>query len=449
MIKIFLVTLLVCGQLTSFCQTSFDSLKRADNEYNLDFEKLIPGSGSSGEWSIGTTKSGYKIQIDSGERYSGKYSLLIENIDKKAASNYAMSSIVIPAKYSGNEIEIKFNLKLENVTGHADFPFRIDDEDNDQLQFTNLLSDRVYGTQAWKQYTLKLPLQNEASKIYLFPLLYGPGKMWVDHIQILIDGIDVGKAKIKANYNPNPPKPINYGSNIAVSGKVKVEHAELYYETYGKGEPLLLLHGNSQSISVFKKQIKAFSKKYQVIAVDTRGQGKSTDSGTGALSYDLYAEDMKTLLDSLHIGKANILGWSDGGNTGLIMAYKYPARVKKLAITGACTNPKDAVSKTTLEEVGKAIKSLKTKSDVKSKYQVRLFNMLLTEPNITAMDLKRIKAPVLVMAGEKDMILEKHTKFIADNITNGQLFIFKGATHYVPVELVSEFNSKVLNFLSE
>ena len=434
-------------QLASFCQTSTDSLKSVKDEYNLGFEKIISGPKSSVGWSTGTTKSGYKVGIDSTQKYTGKYSLLIENISKDVESNYAMSNLIIPAKFEGNEVEIKFYLKLEHVTGHADFPFRIDDEDNDKIQFTNLLTNRIYGTQDWKQYGLKLPLQKEAFTINLFPLLYGPGKMWIDDVQILIDGVDISKAKIKVGYNPNGPKPINYGNNAAASGKVKVKDAELYYETYGAGEPLLLLHGNSQSISVFKKQIKAFSKTYKVIAVDTRGQGKSTDSSMAPLSYDLYAEDMRTLLDSLHISKTNILGWSDGGNTGLIMAAKYPKYVKKLAVTGACTNPNEAVSANTLAEVAKAIESLKSKSDMKSKYQVRLFTMLLTEPHITASDLKNIKAPVLVMAGEKDMILETHTRFIAANIPKSQLFIFKGASHYVPVEMVSEFNAKVLSFL--
>lgn len=448
MLRIFLTAVFAFYQFSSFCQTSSDSLKLVKDEYNLGFEKISPSPKSSVGWNTGITKSGYMVEIDSTQKHTGKYSLLIENIAQDVESNYAMSSLIIPAKFDGNEVEIRFYLKLEHVTGHADFPFRIDDEDNDKLQFTNLLAKRIYGTQDWKQYNLKLPLQKEASKIYLFPLLYGPGKMWVDDIQVLIDGVDISQAKIKTGYNPNTPQAINYGSNISASGKVKVKDADLYYETYGKGEPLLLLHGNSQSMSVFKKQIKAFSKKYKVIAVDTRGQGKSTDFSTGPLSYDLYAEDMKILLDSLHINKTNILGWSDGGNTGLIMAAKYPNYVDKLAITGACTNPEDAVSTRTLEEVRKAIESLKTKLDAQSKYQVKLFTMLLTEPHITALDLKKIKAPVLVMAGEKDMILEKHTKFIAANIPKSQLFIFKGASHDVPVEKVSEFNTEVITFLN-
>ncbi|TCD17963.1 alpha/beta hydrolase [Pedobacter psychrodurus] len=435
-------------QLTSFCQTASDPLKPLNSEYNLGFEKLILGTKLPLGWSVGTPGSGYKIEVDSAEKHSGKYALLITKTDEEIKSTYDFSKIVLPVKCEGNKLEIKFFLKLENVDNYVDFSSWVEDEDNGMLQYTNLSANKINGTKGWQQYSLKLSLQKEASKIYLFPVLYGTGKLWIDDVQVLIDGVDISEAKIKLDYDPNP-QPINYGGNTAAAGRVKVKDAELYYETYGKGEPLLLLHGNSQSISVFRKQIKIFSKTYKVIAVDTRGQGKSTDYSTGPLSYDLYADDMKTLLDSLHISKTNILGWSDGGNTGLIMAAKYPKYVKKLAITGACTNPNEAVSASTLEEVGRAIESLKTRPDVKSKYQVRLFTMLLTEPHITTLDLKRIKAPVLVMAGEKDMILEKHTKFIAANISKSQLFIFKKATHYVPLEMVSEFNTKVLSFLDK
>ncbi|RNL51233.1 alpha/beta fold hydrolase [Pedobacter jejuensis] len=446
--KYLLLIVFALSHLTVCCQIYPDSLNNERDEYNLGFEKIIPGSNSSVGWHTGITKSGFKIVIDSNEKHNGRYSLSIECINEEGASNYAMTGMFIPAKYVGFEVEVKFYLKMKNVKEHVDFPFRIDDGDDDKLQFTNLLSRRIYGTQDWKQYSLKLPLQKESSKIYLFPLLYGSGKMWIDDIQVLIDGVDIRFARFKPNYNPNAPKSINYGNNAAASGKVKVKNAELYYETYGLGEPLLLLHGNSQSINVFKKQIKEFSKSYKVIAVDTRGQGNSTDNNSEPLSYNLYAEDIKVLLDSLHISKVNILGWSDGGNTGLILAAKYPDYVKKLAVTGACTNPNEAVSSSTLAEVRKAIEGLKDKSDEKSKYQVKLFTMLLTEPHITPSDLKYIKAPVLVMAGEKDMILEKHTRFIADNISKSQLFIFKGASHYVPVEKALEFNNKVLMFLN-
>ncbi|WP_316735831.1 alpha/beta hydrolase [Pedobacter aquatilis] len=444
--QLFLATILICGSIFAFGQQALTALQVDKSNFNLDFERGAIAYKSPADWQIGTTVSGFKVSVDSNQKHSGKYALLIENLKKDVDESSGMSNLIIPLKYEGKEVEVKFYLKMQNVKGHVNFPLRIDDEDNDKLQFTNLLAKRIHGTADWKQYSLKLPLQKEAATIYLYPLLYGPGKMWIDDVQVLFDGVDISKAKVKADYNPVAYKPIDYGNHAAASGKVKVRDAELYYENYGDGTPLLLLHGNSQSIHVFKKQIKAFSKSYKVIAVDTRGQGKSTDTTAEPLSYDLYAEDMKTLLDSLHIAKANILGWSDGGNTGLIMASKYPDYVNKLAITGACTNPNLAVSDKTLKEVEQGIKKLKSKTDEKSAYQEKLFAMLLTEPHILTEDLNKIKSPVLVMAGAQDMILEKHTRYIADQISKSSLFIFKDATHYVPVEKAAEFNTKVLSF---
>lgn len=91
----------------------------------------------------------------------------------------------------------------------------------------------------------------------------------------------------------------------------------------------MLLHGNSGSIIQFGEQILPLSQYYKVIAVDTRGQGKSGEDNR-APTYDLFADDMNALLDPLHLDSVDILGWSDGGNTGLIMAMKYPAKVHKL-----------------------------------------------------------------------------------------------------------------------
>src|SRR6185436_1102382 len=125
-----------------------------------------------------------------------------------------------------------------------------------------------------------------------------------------------------------------YGNNSSTGKYAEVNHIRIYYEVYGKGEPLLLLHGNSSSISTFDKQIPEFSKHFMVIAVDSRGQGKSSEDGK-PYTYDLFADDMNALLDHLKLENVNIVGWSDGGNTGLIMAMKYPSKVKKLVTMGA------------------------------------------------------------------------------------------------------------------
>jgi pimeloyl-ACP methyl ester carboxylesterase len=238
-----------------------------------------------------------------------------------------------------------------------------------------------------------------------------------------------------------------YGKNHTASGVVKLDDATLYYEIYGTGQPLMLLHGNNQSISAFLNQVTEFSVHYKVIAVDTRGHGNSTDQTTGTLTYELFAADMVQLLDRLNFKKVNILGWSDGGITGLIMAMKYPEYVNKLAVTGANLSPgSDAVKDIVRRDTQESIDELQSKTDKQSLVQKRIYELVLNEPRLAFDDLKQITAPTLVMAGQNDIILEDHTRQIAENIPNAQLVIFKNASHFVPYYNAAEFNQTVLEF---
>jgi pimeloyl-ACP methyl ester carboxylesterase len=241
-----------------------------------------------------------------------------------------------------------------------------------------------------------------------------------------------------------------YGKNHIASGVVELVDAALYYESYGDGEPLLLLHGNNQSISAFLNQVTEFSAHYKVISVDTRGHGNSTDHTTGTLTYELFAADMVKLLDSLNLKKVNVLGWSDGGITGLIMAMKYPEYVNKLAVTGANLSPgTDAVKEIVRREVQESIDELQGKTDKQSLDQKRIYELVLDEPRLAFEDLQQIKAHTLVMAGQNDIILEDHTRQIAENIPNARLVIFKNASHFVPYYNAAEFNRTVLEFFYE
>lgn len=240
-----------------------------------------------------------------------------------------------------------------------------------------------------------------------------------------------------------------YGTNDSNGKYAKVNGITIYYEEYGAGEPLLLLHGNSQSIEAFSNQIPELSKHYRVIAVDTRGQGRSTENGK-TYSYDLFAEDMNALLNHLSLEKVNIVGWSDGGNTGLIMAMKYPQKVKRLLTMGAnIFIDTTVVSEIVLDEVRQQIEADKSDTSYEAKNRVRLMNMLLTEPAYKFNDLKSIRIPVLVVAGENDIIKEEHTRNMAEHIPKGKLLIEPKATHYLPEENPKRFNAIVLQFLRD
>jgi len=241
--------------------------------------------------------------------------------------------------------------------------------------------------------------------------------------------------------------PRQYGDNDSCGKYATVNGIKIYYEEYGGGEPLLLLHGNSMSINSFHLQIPELAKYFHVYAVDTRGHGKSGDDGK-TYTYDLFANDMNALLDQLGLDSVNIIGWSDGGNTGLIMAMEYPKKIKKLVTMGAVIFiDTTVVAGEVFKSLHQEQKELRSDSSLDAAGRIRRIELLLTEPNHTFQNLKIIKCPVLVMAGENDIVKEEHTKGIAANIPKSTLLIVAKATHELPWENAAFFNKTVIGFL--
>ena len=240
-----------------------------------------------------------------------------------------------------------------------------------------------------------------------------------------------------------------YGNNDSTGQFAIVNGISIYYETYGKGEPLLLLHGNSSSIKIFDKQIPELARHFKVIAVDTRGQGKSSEDGK-RYTYDLFAADMNALLNQLQLDSVNIVGWSDGGNTGLIMAMQYPAKVKKLVTMGANVFiDTSVVEKSLLTSLRREEEMLTNGAAANEKNRLRLIELLLTEPKHNFDQLKIIHCPVLVMAGEKDIIKLQHTQSIAAAISGSTLAIIPHATHFFPAADAHAFNKAVIDFIAQ
>ena len=387
---------------------------------------------------------GYSLTADTKIKHGGRMSLLMQQTNSVDAAPFTSYLFYRADKFLGKEIEVRAWMKFENVKNYVSLTVMVNDEKGRLLQRENLDKKQLRGSKDWALYSVKMRLPQDGQYLSFGGMLFGPGKLWTDDIEVLIDGKDITQAPVNPKFNPNP---INYGDNSVASGTVKLKDASLYYETYGSGQPLLLIHGDNQSIEAFSKQIPELSRHYKVIAVDSRGQGKSTDLTTAPLTYEKFADDMKQLLDSLRIKKTDVLGWSDGGITGLLMAMNYPSYINKLAITGSnLESTSQAIDSKVLKAVSADLEVLKKDTTARGVMKTRLFTMMLNEPHISSESLKSIKAPVLVMAGEHDLVLEKHTKLIAESIPNSKLYIFKGASHYVPVEKIDEFNEIVNSF---
>ena len=244
--------------------------------------------------------------------------------------------------------------------------------------------------------------------------------------------------------NATPVKP--YGSNDSAGRYVGVNGIRIYYEQYGKGSPVLLLHDNRGSLADWAKQIPDLSERFQVIAVDSRGQGAST-AGDRPYSYDLFAEDMDALLQELHLDSVYVLGWGDGANTGLILAQRFPKKVRKLAImSGRVYNDETVVDRSEIRILQEQKDELKGDNSARARNELKLIQLLEKGPNHFFSEIEHIQCPVLVMAGQEDIVKESHTRDIASHITHAELDIFAGGTHFVPVEASAEFNKKVIDF---
>lgn len=252
---------------------------------------------------------------------------------------------------------------------------------------------------------------------------------------------DISKYKMEADNSI-------YGKNTSVGKFLKLKNTDLYYEIYGEGEPLILLHGNSGSIKEFYQQIPTLSQQYKVIAIDTRGQGKSTDTSKSDFTYKIFADDVKALVDELGLKKVNIVGWSDGGNTGLEFVLKYPDHLNKLVTIGANTFP-EGVDERLFNNMKTQLQVLQAENNPERLNEMRLVKIMLKEPNISNGSLHKIQNPVLVIAGENDVIKKEHTEMMAKQIPNAELKIYKNATHFIPFENPEELNKDILEFLKK
>lgn len=251
---------------------------------------------------------------------------------------------------------------------------------------------------------------------------------------------------------------INYGSNPQAGKYADVNGIKVYYEIYGTGEPLLLLHGNSGSIENFAFQIPELSRHFRVIAVDSRAQGKSTDSDQ-AITYALMASDMSALIGKLNLGSVYVVGWSDGGNVGLELALAHPQQVKKLVTFGAnythvnyAAPPDGVVMEANDPRILKVTPVVEKYKEGAGKLSPVVRKKLsdLTEkyPNLTLPQLKQIKVPVLVVVGDHDLIKLDQTISLFTSLPHSQLLIVPGASHLVLLEQPELINREIIKFLS-
>lgn len=239
-----------------------------------------------------------------------------------------------------------------------------------------------------------------------------------------------------------------YGENPTAGSYLQVHGVRLYYEQYGQGQPLVLLHGNGGSIAYMAPQISYFATKYHVIVMDCRGRGKS-ELGADSLTYLQMTHDLDALLEHLNVDSAYVVGRSDGGIIALLLGIHHPERVKRIAAFGANATP-DTIAllprtyERILAERRQADAMLAAHDTTRDWRLVQQRNRMMEfQPRLTAADLGRIQCPTLILTSDRDVIREEHSLFLYRSIPRANLCIFPGATHRVTKQDPQLFNTTV------
>jgi pimeloyl-ACP methyl ester carboxylesterase len=248
-------------------------------------------------------------------------------------------------------------------------------------------------------------------------------------------------------------------------GRINVDDISIFFHRYGKGEPVILLHGGFAFSEMLAGQIPALARRYQVITMDSRGHGRTT-LGDLPLNYRQLAADTAGLIEKLGLGPVHLVGWSDGGCAGLALALERPDLLRSLVLTGTPFN----TSNYSIEAQREIARFLRPRSIMLltlrafhrflnpepsswKQFLERMTRMWNELPDFTTEELGRIEAPVLVIGCDRDEFLSPagdplHVfKETAEAIPNARLEVIPGGTHSVQMDKARTFNRLVLEFL--
>ena len=398
-----------------------------------------------------------------------------------AQENWVSYSTAIKEQgYAGQKFRLTALVRTEAVTPEATARLWVRvDRDNGVGFFDNMWNSPIQLNE-WKEYTIEGTIDSDYSKIAFGVLCEYNGKFFVDDLQLDVQTKDRKWKRVYRNDFETDILDLEQGiqgrnqginnlykaavttdnaksgkKNLLISGEGVPEYGldrkagkfatvngiQLYYETYGSGAPLLVLHGNGGSISNAAPHYPELIKKYKVIAVDSRGQGKSTDTDA-ELTYELMASDINALLEELQIDSTLIWGQSDGAILGLVLALNHPRKVKKVLAFGANIQPDSAaVFPWAVTHLQKLMADKNT-----APKERRLSQLMLDHPNIPFTSLSKVSVPVLVMAGDRDVIRPEHTLKLFQSLPKSQLCILPGTTHSASWEQKDLFMQILFDF---
>jgi pimeloyl-ACP methyl ester carboxylesterase len=241
---------------------------------------------------------------------------------------------------------------------------------------------------------------------------------------------------------------------------IDIGAVKTWYDEQGEGEPLVLLHGGLVSNATWGMQIPELSAAFRVFAPERRGHGHTPDV-EGPLNYDDMADDTIAFIEKVVGGPAHLVGWSDGGIIGLLIAIKRPDLVRKLVAIGANydTNGVSPEAMAGLDVTAESDEMAMLRSmheavapggpeSWKVLYE-KFLVMAHSQPNITVEELGTLGARTLILVGDDDLPTLEHTVSLYRSIPNSELAVVPGASHAVLMEKADVMNRLVLDFLTK
>jgi pimeloyl-ACP methyl ester carboxylesterase len=248
-----------------------------------------------------------------------------------------------------------------------------------------------------------------------------------------------------------PPLPA-----AASSGYVAHDGARIYYRTFGRGAPVILLHGGFANGRYWGNQVPALTRAgYEAIVVDSRGHGQSSRDDR-PYTYELMASDVVAVMDRLGVERAAVVGWSDGAIIGLVMAIHDPERLTRVFAFAANMDPSGVKPDTETNptfarferRAAREYAALSPTPKAFAAFQKAIETMWASEPNYQGATLAKIVTPVAIVDGDHDEAIKRaHTEYLARTIPGAQLIILPGVSHFAMLQAPPEFNAAMLKFL--
>jgi pimeloyl-ACP methyl ester carboxylesterase len=221
------------------------------------------------------------------------------------------------------------------------------------------------------------------------------------------------------------------------SGFAKIYGLNMYYEIHGQGKPIVLVHGGGSTIqTTFGILLPLFAETNKVIAVELQAHGHTSDRDAPE-SFEQDADDVAGLINYLKIGKADFLGFSNGGNTCMQIAIRHPEMVNKLVIIssfykregmfkGFFEMMQNATLKDMPAHLKEAFMQIKNDSAALQTMFEKDRNRMLHFADWRDEDLAMIKAPALILIGDKDVVTPEHAFKMSEKIPGSRLMILPG-----------------------